>query len=82
MVGHFQFPQLAMNNRTLVEQSTKAGCFHCCKIFEVTEIKKYTDRDKTCLCPLCNTDSVVGNNCGFELNQEILDKANAYWFKG
>lgn len=81
MVGIYQFPQLAMNNRNLVEQSTKCGCFQCCKIFEVVEVKKYTDKDKTCLCPFCDTDSVIGDNCGIELDQAILEKANNYWFK-
>lgn len=81
MVGINQFPQLSMKNRPLVEQSTSAGCFHCCKIFAITEITKYTDNNKTCLCPHCDIDSVVGNMCGFELTEDILKKAHAFWFK-
>lgn len=81
MVGINQFPQLSMKNRHVVEQSTNAGCFHCCKIFLVSEITKYTDQNKTCLCPLCEIDSVVGDMCGFDLTEEILKKANNFWFK-
>lgn len=81
MIGIMQFPTLAINNRQLVEQSTKAGCFHCLKIFDVSEIKSYTDNEKTMICPLCGIDSIVGNMCGFELSEEILQKAHQFWYK-
>lgn len=80
MVGIAQFPQFAMKNRTLVEQSTNAGCFHCCKVFDKKEIKDYTDKGQTCICPLCGVDSVVGDMCGFVLNEDILQKAHAFWY--
>lgn len=80
MIGINQFPQLSMKNRSLVEQSTSVGCFHCCKIFAASEIKKYTDQDKTCLCPFCEIDSIVSDKCGFVLNEEIIKKAHDYWF--
>lgn len=80
MLGINQFPQFSLKNRTLVEQSTSAGCFHCCKIFPITEITKYTDQGKTCLCPFCEIDSVVGDRCGFVLDEETLKKAHQYWF--
>jgi hypothetical protein len=81
MIGITQFPTLAMNNRKLVEQSVKAGCFHCLKIFNVSEIKNYTDNEKTIICPLCGIDSIVGDMCGFELSEEILQKAHQFWYK-
>lgn len=80
MVGINQFPQLSMKNRHLIEQSTNAGCFQCCKIYPISEIKNYTDKEKTCICPFCNVDSIVGDNCGFVLNEEILKKAKLFWF--
>jgi hypothetical protein len=80
MTGIAQFPILSMKNRKLVEQSTSAGCFHCMKIFDVKEIKEYTDQDKTVICPLCGVDSVVGNMCGFELTEDILKKAHHFWY--
>lgn len=81
IVGISQFATLAINNRRLVEQSDKAGCFHCLKIFSISEIKNYTDNEKTIICPLCGVDSVVGDKCGFELSEEILKNANQFWYK-
>lgn len=69
-----------MKNRRLVEQSTKAGCYCCLKIFDVSEIKNYTDEDQTVICPYCEVDAVVGNMCGFALDEAILKKAQQYWF--
>ena len=75
-----QFPSLAMKNRQLVEQSTNAGCYCCLKIFDSKEIKEYTDEGQTAVCPYCEVDAVVGDMCGFVLNEEILKKAQKYWF--
>ena len=47
MVGTNQFPMMAMNNKQIVHQGSKAGCFHCLRIFDVSEIKNYTDNEKT-----------------------------------
>ena len=80
LTGITQFPTLALKNRQLVEQSTKAGCFHCLKIFNVSEIKDYTDNEKTIICPSCGIDSVVGDMCGFELSEDILKKARQFWY--
>ena len=43
MVGTNQFPMMAMNNKQIVHQGSKAGCFHCLRIFDVSEIKNYTE---------------------------------------
>jgi hypothetical protein len=32
------------------------------------------------ICPLCGVDSVVGDMCGFELNEDILKKAYKTWY--
>ena len=80
MVGTNQFPMMAMNNKQIVHQGSKAGCFHCLRIFDVSEIKNYTDNEKTVICPLCGVDSVVGDMCGFELNEDILKKAYKPWY--
>ena len=76
----FQFPNLAINNRQVIEQSELVGCYHCLKIFEPKEVKEYTDNKKTSICPYCNVDAVIGDKCGFILNEEILIKANKFWF--
>ena len=76
----YQFPTIAMKNKRLIEQSNNAGCFKCIKIFSKSEVKDYTDNNQTVLCPYCGIDSVVGDMCGFELSEEILQKANAFWY--
>ena len=75
------FPTLAMKNKSSLTLSDQAGCFHCCKIFKTENIKHWTDNEKTAICPECSIDSVVGNNCGFILNEDILKKANQMWYK-
>lgn len=73
------FPKFAMHNRHLM-LGPSAGCFHCCQLFKKEEIKDYSDGDKTCVCPRCGVDCVVGDTFGFTLDEEILKKANAFWF--
>ena len=80
MTGITQFPLLAMKNKNIVKQSQKAGCFHCLNIFDTTEIKSYTDNNQTVICPKCGIDSVVGDMCGFELNEQILKNAHQFWY--
>ena len=80
-VGLAQLPTLAFKNRHLIEQSTNVGCMYCGKIYSKTEIKNYTDNQKTCLCPHCNVDAVIGDNCGFDLNEKTLESANKYWYQ-
>lgn len=81
MTSVYQFPHFAMKNRQMVFLGTTAGCFSCLKIFNVKEITEFTDNNQTVLCPACKTDSVIGDTCGFTLNEEILKKANQFWYK-
>ena len=80
-VGLSQLPTLAFKNRHIVEYSTNAGCMYCQKIYPITEIKSYTDNQKTCLCPYCNVDAVIGDKSGYEINEKSLSNANKYWFQ-
>lgn len=75
------FPQLAMKNKNSLSFCTKVGCFHCMKIYEKQEIKEYTDNNETAICPYCQVDSVIGDSLGFPLNQQILERANKFWFQ-
>jgi hypothetical protein len=55
-------------------QHVRAGCFYCLKTFDVSDIKEYTDKGKTAICPHCHIDSVVGD-CGGELPpKEVFKK--------
>jgi hypothetical protein len=80
-VGLSQLPTLAFKNRHIVEYSTNAGCMYCQKIYPISEIKSYTDNQKTCLCPYCNVDAVIGDKSGYEINEKSLSNANKYWFQ-
>jgi hypothetical protein len=79
-LGIAQLPTLTFKNRHLVEQSTNAGCMYCGKIYKIQEIKNYTDNQKTCICPHCNIDAVIGDNCGFEVTEKSLTDAHKYWY--
>ena len=38
-------------------------------------------RGKTAICPECDHDSVLGDVCGMELNEELLKKLKASWYR-
>lgn len=71
--------QQAFNNKGLVDQCTKAGCYYCLKIFETSEIVEYVDDGHTAVCPYCNVDAVLAENSG-EITVEFLQRAKRYWF--
>ncbi len=70
----------AMKNRKDVEAAGKAGCFSCLGLFQSVEVKEYTDKGETVLCPLCGVDTVVADTPDCPLNRELLEKAKNYWF--
>lgn len=74
------FPKISMKNKNVLQQSQQVGCYHCCKIFDSKEINYYTDNEETGVCPYCKIDCLVGDKCGFSLDEEILKKANKFWF--
>lgn len=73
------FPKIAIRNRQEIEQSQNCGCYNCIKIFSVNEVVKWTDQNRTALCPFCSVDSLIPDSV-VSLNEEILTKAQKYWF--
>jgi NAD-dependent SIR2 family protein deacetylase len=67
-------------NRNLIENSNKCYCFHCGKIFEKDDIKEYIDNGVTALCPDCGVDSVIPDSVDEEINKEVINDMNQYWF--
>lgn len=65
-------PFQAMKNRKNLKGS--CGCFKCLEIFDVNEIKEWTDNDQTAICPKCNADSVLPET-------DNLEAINKHWFK-
>lgn len=80
MIGYRQLPHFSMKNKALLEISSNAGCYSCCKTFPASEVKEYTDKGETALCPYCSVDTVVGDSSGYILSEENLKVAQKYWF--
>lgn len=70
----------SFRNSDLIKQSTICGCYHCCDVFDSKDIVEFTDGGKTCLCPKCKVDAVLGDKHEFQLNKEFLEAAKKYWF--
>ena len=66
-----------------LKKGTLCGCFYCGKIFNADEIDVWTpeaDGAKTALCPYCGIDSIIGENSGYPITDEFLEKMRKYWF--
>ena len=61
--------------RDRINPDTDCGCFYCLKRFKGCDIKEWTDRGKTPICPHCAIDSVL------PFDEEILNLMHAYWFE-
>ncbi len=74
-------PMLAIHNKDRLKMVTECACYHCLRIFNVSEIKEWTDRDNdTALCPHCSVDAVLAINEESEKDPIFLSKVNKYWF--
>lgn len=73
-----QFAALAMKNRAYLAAG-EVGCYYCISIYDVTEIKEWTDNGETAICPKCGVDAVI-SKIQHELNADILKEAKKYWF--
>lgn len=75
-------PKLAINNKSVLENSKTVGCYCCCKIFDAKEVKNFTDNGQTGVCPFCLGDCLIGDSCGIAIEESYLKKAKAFWFEG
>ncbi len=81
------------NNWVQIQASTMCGCCNCLQTFSPQEIVAWTglnfeDVDnpdavgrQTALCPLCGSESVLGNGSGFSVDPEFLAQMNEAWFQ-
>ena len=76
-------------NKKSLKKDKVCGCFHCLKIFDPKEIKKYIPErgllsiitgESTAVCPHCGTDSVLGENSGFPITKEFLTEMKNHFF--
>lgn len=91
-MDHKDFVKISFKNRKLIEKSGTpvypgksipafCGCYYCCRTFSASEIKEWTDRGETALCPKCGIDSVVvSNHDEHESFIEALKKAEKEFF--
>lgn len=75
MTGISHLPVLAMLNRSSVQASGSAGCFACGATFAPSEVSSYTDAGRTCVCPRCGNDCVIGDQSGFPISEKSLADA-------
>ncbi len=73
-------PKFAIHNRKLLDKVSECACYHCCKVYQPSDIKEWTDKDDTALCPLCGVDAVLPIYEESEKEIEFLTKLNKYWF--
>lgn len=69
------------NNRDELKNDNICGCFNCLEIFNPKEIKRWTDKRETALCPYCGKDSVMGESSGFPVTKKYLKKVNKIYFE-
>lgn len=78
-----QFERLhafSTNNKYLIAKSDYCYCYHCKGKFESSEIVKYIDNNNTAICPHCNVDAVLPDCIDINIDNNILDEMNKYWF--
>ena len=81
---HIRAHRHSSKHRKEIERSAKCGCFFCISIFAPDEIEEWIDTVKevgtTALCPRCKIDSVIGDQSGFSITVDFLEKMEAHWF--
>jgi len=68
------------NNEELIEKSGYCYCFHCQKKISSFEITRFLGEENTALCPYCGIDAIIPENIDDDINSEIIDDMNNYWF--
>jgi len=71
----------AIRHKDLLDQSPRCGCYYCKKVYETKEIKEWTDKGQTAICPHCGIDAVLPEAAGYELTEASLDTINKFWFR-
>ena len=79
------------NNRVAISQSSLCACFYCLKTFPGEAIQTWWDQPDdavngeealgmTAVCPFCGIDSVLADQCGYELSEDFLRRMEQFWF--
>ncbi len=72
----------SFENKKILKQAKKCGCFYCCRIFCTEEItmRIEDEPDSTSLYPYCFVDSVIAESKSFILSKELLEKMHEIYF--
>ena len=70
----------ATSNKVALQQSDKAGCYYCKKIYDASLVIDFLESEETALCPKCGTDSVIPSKSPIELTAKNLAELNRHWF--
>lgn len=70
------------NNRKLLVNDRKCGCFYCLKVFSPEEITEWIEdpNGMTAVCPHCGVDSVIGEGAGYPMTEAFLRDMRDHWF--
>ena len=67
----------SFRNEKQIKNSETCGCFTCGTIFKPNEVVEWCDDDgkgdRTAICPFCAIDSVIGDACGFRVDEALLN---------
>jgi hypothetical protein len=70
---------LVNRQRDAIMASTMVGCCDCLGIFPATDIKEWTDRGQTAICPHCWVDFILPD-AAISLSVPLLKAMHSYWF--
>lgn len=70
----------SIRNRSGLQESEEAACYHCRALFKSSEVTEFTDNGETALCPFCGIDAVLPATSGYPLNYMTLRALHQYWF--
>jgi hypothetical protein len=68
------------HHRLQIESSKLCGCFYCLSTFPAAEIEEWMHDIDAATCPICRTDSVLGDASGFPLTKGFLSEMRLEWF--
>jgi hypothetical protein len=66
-------------NRQSMAPGAACRCFYCLQAFPVERISRWTDDDKTALCPICGVDSVLSSSSD-GLSDALIQQLHAAYF--
>ena len=75
----------SVENKYEILNSKKCACFHCFRIYDSVEVDTFlqeNDGIETALCPLCITDTIIGDASGFNLTDEMIDALAYEYLQG